>query len=247
VRKPLVILLRALLLCGILCLGPGELAAQPATQPAQTALGEASQFADAEFDKALAEARDLLNRYGYAAVFAAIFVEGMGIPGPGEMLMLAGTLDAAKGSLNIVLLLSLALAAAVIGNSVGYLIGRAGGRPLLRRLPISEARLARVAALFERYGGWVLLFARFIDGPRQLNGIIAGMLAMPWWRFQFWNLLGGLLWVGIWGLGSYWLDRDIDRVLAIARRIEPVLIALAAAALLAGLVYLWRRRGDPGK
>lgn len=209
---------------------------------AEAPLHEAERFAGSEFDKALATARDLLNRYGYAAVFAAIFVEGMGIPGPGETLMLAGTLDAADGSLDIVLLLSLALVAAVVGNSIGYLIGRIGGRPLLRKLPISEARLARLQTMFERWGGWFLLLARFVDGPRQLNGIIAGLLEMPWWRFSFWNLLGALTWVGVWGLGSYWLDRDFREILRFLERIGPFAIALLVAALLAGLIYVWRRR-----
>jgi membrane protein DedA with SNARE-associated domain len=130
----------------------------------------------------------------------------------------------------------------VLGNSLGYLIGRVGGRPLLRRLPISEERLGRVEALFKRYGAVFIVVARFLDGPRQLNGIMAGMLEMPWWRFSLWNLCGALLWVGVWGLGVYALDRDLDPLLALVRRFEPLAIALTAAALFAGLVYVWRRR-----
>jgi membrane protein DedA with SNARE-associated domain len=232
----------ALLLCALLP-SPG-LAADPPTggaEEAQTLLDEAEQLAVSEVDKAVARARPLLDRYGYPAVFAAVFVEGVGIPGPGETLLIAGAIDAAHGSLNIVVVLLLAVLGAVLGNSLGYLIGRVGGRALLRKLPISEARLARVEALFERYGAGFIVIARFIDGPRQLNGVMAGTLEMPWWRFSLWNLCGALLWVGVWGLGVYWLDRDLDQILALVERIEPLAIALSVAALLAGAIYIWHR------
>ena len=129
-------------------------------------------------------------------------VEGMLIPAPGQTLLIAAAIDAVHGGLSIVALVALALLAAVLGNSIGYLIGRIGGRPLLKKLPISEARLDRVDALFRRHGGWFILAARFFDGSRQLNGVMAGMLEMPWWRFSFWNLLGALIWVAVWGLGT---------------------------------------------
>jgi membrane protein DedA with SNARE-associated domain len=213
-----------------------------APQEAQSTLDEAGELVVSEVGKAVARARPLLDRYGYPAVFAAIFMEGAGIPGPGETLLIAAAIDAVQGSLNIILVLLLALVGAVLGNSLGYLIGRAGGRRLLHRLPISEERLGRVEALFERYGAAFIVVARFVDGPRQLNRIMAGMLEMPWWSFSLWNLCGALLWVGVWGLGVYALDRDLDPLLALVRRFEPLAIALTAAALLAGLVYVWRRR-----
>jgi membrane protein DedA with SNARE-associated domain len=224
--------------------GLAAVAPTGAAQEAQSVLGEAGQVAVSEIDKAIARARPVLDRYGYPAVFAAIFMEGAGIPGPGETLLIAAAIDAVHGHLNISVILLLAVAGAVLGNSLGYLIGRAGGRPLLRRLPISEDRLGRVEALFKRYGAVFIVVARFVDGPRQLNGIMAGTLEMPWWRFSLWNLCGALLWVGVWGLGVYALDRDLDPFLALVRRFEPLAIALTAAAVLAGLIYLWRRRSS---
>ncbi|MDN5870394.1 MAG: DedA family protein [Nitrococcus sp.] len=205
-------------------------------------LHEAEQMVVKEVEAGIARVQPLLERYGYAAVFVAVGVEGMGVPAPGEMLLIAAAIEAAGGSLSIAALLALAVVAATLGNSAGYLIGRVGGRRLLRKLPISDTRLDRVEQLFHRHGGWFILFARFVDGPRQLNGIMAGMLRMPWWRFSFWNLLGAVLWVAVWGLGTYWLDRDIGAVLAVVQRIEPFVIALLLAVLLAGLAYLWRRR-----
>lgn len=207
---------------------------------------EAEQRAVGTLEAAVARVRPLLERYGYLAVFVAVGVEGAGIPAPGQTLLIAGAIDAVHGALNIVALVALAIAAAALGNSLGYLIGRAGGRPLLRKLPISEARLNRVDELFRRYGGAFILVARFFDGTRQLNGIMAGTLEMPWWRFTFWNLLGAAIWVAVWGLGAYWLDRDIGQVLALLERLEPWAIVLLIAALLAGLVYLLRQRRKAG-
>jgi membrane protein DedA with SNARE-associated domain len=212
----------------------------------ETRLHEAEQMAVSDVEAGIARVRPLLERYGYPAVFVAIAVEGMLIPAPGQTLLIAAVIDAVHGGLNIVALVAVAFLAATLGNSIGYLIGRVGGRPLLRKLPISEARLDRVDALFRRYGGLFILVARFFDGSRQLNGVMAGMLEMSWWRFTFWNVLGAVIWVGVWGLGTYWLDRDIGQVAAVLKRFEPLVIALLGAALLAGLVYLWRRRRHAG-
>lgn len=222
--------------------GPPDAAAQTGDEPAPSRLHEAGRLAVAEVEAGIARVRPLLERYGYPAIFVAVGVEGVLIPAPGQTLMIAASIDAAHGGLNIVAVVAVALLAAVLGNSLGYLIGRIGGRPLLKKLPISEARLDRVDGLFRRHGGWFILIARFFDGSRQLNGFMAGILEMPWWRFTFWNLLGAVIWVAVWGVGTYWLDRDIGQVVALLRRIEPLAIALLVAALIAGVVYLWRRR-----
>ena len=202
----------------------------------------AEQFAASAFHEALEKAKILLDRYGYAAVFGAIFLEGIGIPAPGEVLVLAAFAEAGRGSLNIVLLATLTILAAVAGNSVGYAIGRFGGRRILLKLPMNEDRLTRATALFDRYGGWFILVARFIDGPRQLNGIIAGTLNMPWWQFSFWNLAGALLWVLVWGGGAYWFGRDFTKIVPALQRFESLAIGLLIAALLGGLITVWWRR-----
>jgi membrane protein DedA with SNARE-associated domain len=220
--------------------GQPHVAAQTGEQ-APSRVHEAEELAVSEVEAGIARVRPLLERYGYPAVFVAVGVEGMGIPAPGQTLLIAAAIEAAHGGLSIVALVLLAVVAAALGNSIGYLIGRLGGRPLLRKLPVSEARLARIDALFRRHGGWFILVARFFDGSRQLNGIMAGMLEMPWWRFTAWNLFGAVLFVAVWGVGTWWLDRDIGHVAAFLERFEPLAIALLLAALVAGLVYLWRR------
>lgn len=190
----------------------------------------------------IAAVQPLLDRYGYAAVFTAVAVEGIGIPAPGQTLLMAAAVEAAQGRLNIAWLVALAWLAAVLGNSLGYLLGRWGGRSLLARLGVSEQRLQRLEQVFNRYGGGVVLVGRFFDGLRQLNGIVAGISAMPGWRFSAFNGLGALLWTGLWGLGTYYLDKDIQVVLAFFERIEPVIVVLSLLGVVGLVVYLLRRR-----
>jgi membrane protein DedA with SNARE-associated domain len=195
-----------------------------------------------DFKRAVARVQPLVDRYGYPAVFLTILVEGVGIPAPGQTILIAAALGAAHGHLSIGWVLLLAFLGAGLGNSLGYLLGRWGGRALIARFKVRGDRLAHLEGLFRRYGGGVVLAARFFDGLRQLNGMVAGMLAMPWGEFTGFNLLGAMLWTGVWGLGTYWLDKDISMVHQVFARIGPFAMVLTLAALVALLVYLFRRR-----
>jgi len=187
-------------------------------------------------------AQPVLEQYGYLAVFGAVAVEGLGIPAPGQTLLMAGALLAAHGGMSIEWLLLLVIVAAVVGNSLGYLLGRWGGRLVLGKVGVSETRLLWVESKFNRYGGNVVVVGRFIDGLRQLNGIVAGALKMPWWKFTFFNALGAVAWTAFWGLGVYLLGKDIKTVFAVFHRLEPYLIVASLLALIALLFYLRRGR-----
>jgi membrane protein DedA with SNARE-associated domain len=195
-----------------------------------------------DLDQAVARVQPVFERYGYLAVFLAILVEGVGIPAPGQTFLIAAALSAAHGKLSLVWVLIAACLAAGLGNSLGYLLGRWGGRRLLARLKVRGDRLARLEEKFRRYGGGLVLVARFFDGLRQLNGIVAGMLAMPGKIFMAFNVLGAILWTGVWGLGTYFLDQEISPVHRALGRIEPFVVALTLVGLLALMVYLFRRR-----
>jgi len=205
-----------------------------------------------DLEQALAKARPLLDRYGYPAVFAAIMVEGFGLLAPGQTLLIAAALAAAQGRLNIVWVLLLAFTAAVLGNALGYLLGRLGGRPLLHKFKVNEDRLTRLEMYFIRKGKWLLLIARFFDGLRQLNGIVAGLLELPWQVFAPLNILGAALWTGVWGLGVYFLDKEIASLHLTLRQIGPWVAFLCLLASVAFLGYvLWPDRkkaagGGPG-
>ena len=144
--------------------------------------------------------------------------------------------------MNIVLLLFLVTTAATLGNSIGYAIGRWGGRALLLKFRVNPERQQRTEDFFKRRGGMAILFARFLDGLRQLNGIVAGILKMPWWTFTVYNIAGAILWTCSWGLGTYFLGRDIHSIAAFLHRHRPFLFVLSIAALASLVVYLLRYR-----
>jgi membrane protein DedA with SNARE-associated domain len=194
------------------------------------------------FERSLARVQPLLARYGYGAAFGAVVVEGMGVPTPGQTLLMAGALEAAAGRMNIVLLLFLVALAAALGNSLGYAIGRWGGRAALNKLRVNPQRQQHLDDLFRRRGGVVILLARFLDGLRQLNGIVAGVLQMPWWTFTAYNVAGALLWTCAWGLGTYFLGRDIHFIAAFFHRHARWLYMLGVSVLVALVFYLLRSR-----
>jgi membrane protein DedA with SNARE-associated domain len=202
-----------------------------------------TRVARLEFDleQAVARVQPVLDRYGYLVVFLTILVEGVGIPAPGQTFLIAAALSAAHGNLSLVWLLISACLAAGLGNSLGYLLGRWSGRRLLSRFKVQGDRLARLEEKFQRYGGGVVLVARFFDGLRQINGIVAGMLEMPWKIFMAFNVLGAILWTGVWGLGTYFLDREISPIHHTFAQIEPFVVALTLVGVLALMVYLLRR------
>jgi membrane protein DedA with SNARE-associated domain len=204
--------------------------------------GQSGSHFPAELRAAIDKARPVVERYGYAGVAGAVSAEGMGIPLPGQTTLMAAALAAARGELDIVMLAVMAFLAAVGGNSVGYLIGRIGGLRILRKTGISAAREAKIIALFQRFGGGFIVMARFLDGPRQLNGLVAGMLEMPWWAFTLFNALGALLWVGIWGLGTFFLWEHVGTVHVLLGYLNPWVAGLVTMAVLAALLYLWRSR-----
>jgi membrane protein DedA with SNARE-associated domain len=190
-------------------------------------------------------AQPVLDQYGYLAVFGAVLVEGFGIPAPGQTMLMAGAILAARGGMSIEWLLILTFLAAVLGNSLGYLLGRRGGRLILEKMGIRETRMQRMESLFNRYGGGVIFVGRFLDGLRQLSGILAGTLQMPWWKFTVFNVLGAATWASLWGLGVYFLDEDMKTVFAVFHRIEPYVIVGSLLALIVLLIYLRRGRTHP--
>ncbi len=182
-----------------------------------------------------------LKRYGYLAVFAAIFLEDFGVPMPGETLLIAGALLASQGSFTISVLMITAWCAAVLGDNVGYAIGRFGGRRLVLRFGryvlITESRLAHAERFFATRGAAVVIIARFIEILRQLNGIMAGIAGMRWWRFLVYNALGAGLWVGFWSVLFFHLGRQGRRIVFLLKQYEPLAVGILAA-LVAGAIVL---------
>jgi membrane protein DedA with SNARE-associated domain len=191
-----------------------------------------------DFEPAMDKVRPWLDRYGYPAMFLVIMVEGFGIPAPGQTFLMAASYEAAQGRLTIFWVLFWGFLAATLGNSLGYLLGRWGGRPLLRRFRVNEKHLARLEDYFRWRGCWVVVFARFVDGLRQLNGIVAGMLRMPWKVFTAVNILGAALWTGVWGVGVYLLDKKIVSLHLTLHQVKPWVAGICFLAFLALVGHL---------
>ncbi|PWI05936.1 alkaline phosphatase [Streptomyces sp. NWU339] len=195
----------------------------------------------------LAHVAPLLGHYGYWAVGTVVFVEDFGVPAPGETILIAAGTYAGAGRLDIVAVAVIAFIAAIVGDNVGYLIGRSGGRALVHRwgryVLLTPERFHKTEELFTRHGGKIVTVARFIEGLRQANGIIAGTSGMRWRRFLAFNALGAALWVGLWATLAYAAGTHITTLYEeISRYQLYVLIALGAlAAALVGRRLLRRR------
>ena len=185
-----------------------------------------------------------LQHYGLWAIGLLITLEDFGVPVPGETILIAGAIFAGAGSINIVALGVVAFVAAVTGDNIGFAIGHFGGRALALRFGkyvfLTEERLDKAEAFFDRRGSIVITFARFVEGLRQANGIIAGITGMHWLRFLVFNAIGAALWVGTWVTIGYFAGNNITTIYHY--------ITLYSYYVLAGLVVLivgyivWRRR-----
>jgi membrane protein DedA with SNARE-associated domain len=191
----------------------------------------------------VAKLQPLLERYGLWALAGATLAEGFGIPLPGQTLLIACALLAAKGGPDILWVLLVAWWATWAGDLIGYGLGRLGISGWLDRQAGGGGRLARVQALFGRWGLGLLVAARFFDGLRQTSNIAAGALEMPWWRFLVGSAIGTSLWVGVFGFGVYALEADRHGLLAALHALRGWGWLLAVIGLAGLALYLRRRPG----
>ncbi|HEY1835584.1 MAG TPA: DedA family protein [Candidatus Saccharimonadales bacterium] len=187
----------------------------------------------------------VVNQYGYLAVGGLITLEDFGVPAPGETVLIAAAFFAGlDGHLNIFLVALVAFVGAVIGDNIGFAIGQYGGHPLAERFGkyvfLTPARIAKVETFFSRHGGKVVAIARFVEGLRQANGIIAGLSEMRWPKFLAFNVLGAALWVSLWSTVGYFGGSHIGTFL----RYQLYLTIAVAAALVLFIAYklLHRRK-----
>jgi membrane protein DedA with SNARE-associated domain len=192
----------------------------------------------------------ILDRWGYLAVAGVIGVESFGVPAPGQTIMVAAAIYAGAGRLNVVAVAAIAFVAAVLGDNIGYWIGVRGGRRIVHRFGryvlITPERLERAEKFFARRGNRIVVVARFIDGLRQLNGVIAGITAMPWRTFLIYNAIGAALWVGWWTTISYLLGTHLVEIIEQVHRYKWWAMAAVAVAVAAYIIlhvrHIRRRR-----
>jgi membrane protein DedA with SNARE-associated domain len=169
-------------------------------------------------------------------------IEDFGIPVPGETILIAASVYAGTGRLNVVVVGLVGFAAAVIGDNIGFAIGHFGGRALALRwgryVFLTEERLDKAEGFFERNGAWIITVARFIEGLRQANGIVAGITGMHWRRFLVFNALGAALWVGTWVSLGYFAGNHINTIYHYIT-LYSLYVLIVLAVLLAAYIS-WR-------
>ena len=185
-----------------------------------------------------------LQHFGVWAIALLIMLEDFGIPVPGETILIAGAIYAGAGRLNVVGVGLAAFIAAIIGDNIGFAIGHFGGRALALRwgkyVFLTEERLDKAERFFDRRGAIVITFARFVEGLRQANGIIAGITGMHWLRFLIFNAIGAALWVGTWVSIGYFAGNHITTIYHYIT-VYSYYVLIALAILLAGY-FAWRLR-----
>ena len=190
----------------------------------------------------------VVQHYGLFFLFGIVALESAGAWLPGETALIAAAVLASQGRFSIVGVIVVAASAAIVGDNVGYWLGRLGGRRLLYRWgPVrrfANRVLPPAERFFRRHGGKTVFFGRFFAGLRVTAAWIAGMSHMPWWRFLFWNAAGGIVWATGVGLVAYYAGRAVAD--AIARYGVYGGIALAVVFVLGiGALHVWRRRLEP--
>ncbi len=157
----------------------------------------------------LASLTDLAQHVGYPLMFLLIMAESSGLPLPGETALITAAVLASQGRLHIELVIPLAALAAIVGDNIGYLIGRKGGRWLLERPGWFQVQrrqtLISGEIFFEKHGPKAVFFGRFVLGLRVWASWLAGATRMPWRSFFFWNACGGIAWATGIGLIGYFL------------------------------------------
>lgn len=192
----------------------------------------------------------LVQWAGYVGLTTIIFVEtgllvGFFLPGD-SLLVTAGLLCSQPGfGLNIWLLGAILTVAAIVGDTVGYNIGRATGPRIFTRedsLFFNKKHLLRAQAFYERHGGKTIILARFMPIVRTFAPVVAGVGAMRYRSFLAYNVIGGVLWIWSMLLTGYILGRYVP---GIAQHIEKVILVVIFLSILPGIIGWWRERSRP--
>jgi membrane protein DedA with SNARE-associated domain len=185
-----------------------------------------------------------LETYGLILLFLLVAVESAGIPLPGETALIAASVLAAGGRFNIVEVIAVAAAGAIVGDSTGYWIARTGGRKAIDKIPIARDSLPKLLPkgeqFFERHGPKTIVIGRFVAGLRITVAWLAGISHMPWGRFVLYNAIGGILWATTIGLVAYYFGNAvIDAVEKYGLIAVGVIVVLAIVGFFG---HRWFRR-----
>jgi len=188
----------------------------------------------------------LIHDYGLSVVAAVIGLESVGIPFPGESaLILASIFAGTKHELNIFAVVLTAATAAIVGQMVGYVIGREFGYYLLLRygpyVRMTEGRIKLGEYLFLRHGGKIIFIARFVPVLRSIAGILAGANHMPWRQFMLANVVGAFAWASFFGFAAYMLGRQVEHL---ARPLVIVVGIVTVIVIAIGVNFVGRHEAE---
>jgi membrane protein DedA with SNARE-associated domain len=187
----------------------------------------------------------LLTAYGYWAVFFFVALESLGVPLPGEtMLVAAGAFAGSTHRLSVWAIFVVAASAAIIGDNIGYWIGEKGGYRLLRRygryVRVDETKIKIGRYVFDRHGGKVVFFGRFVSVLRTYAAFLAGTVRMDWRKFVLYNAAGGIVWGAIYTFVSYSAGNAVKK----ATRPVDIGLVVAAVLMIAAMFFVVRRQSD---
>jgi membrane protein DedA with SNARE-associated domain len=187
----------------------------------------------------------LLTTYGYLFLFLIIGIESFGVPLPGETALVTAAAYAAVGRLNIFGVIVAAAAGAIVGDNMGYWLGREGGVALIhrfgKRVGLDDEKLARAHAFFERYGARTVFIGRFVALLRSWAAVLAGVACMPYRTFTLYNALGGVAWATLFGTLGYVFGRNLPRLERYIGQASLALVVLVLAGAVAFLAIRWHR------
>jgi membrane protein DedA with SNARE-associated domain len=190
---------------------------------------------------AILDVKHLITVFGYPLLFLIVMSESSGAPVPGETGLISAALLASQGKLRIELVIAIAAAAAIVGDNIGYLIGRKGGRWLLQRPGRFQRQRQEVLIVgepfFARHGPKAVFFGRFVLGLRVWASWLAGAARMRWRTFALWNALGGICWATAIGMSAYLLGHSAGSVIEAFAIYGLVALVVALAS-----VFLAHRR-----
>ena len=194
-----------------------------------------------------ADLETLVRSYGVFAVSLILALEALGAPLPGETLLIFTSILARRGEMSLPALLIFAWAGSVLGDNVGYVIGRTLGRATISRygakIGLTDERMSAIERIFARYGRATVLFARFFSILRQLNGIVAGTLGMSWWRFLLFNAIGAALWVAAWVFSATYFTEHTAFIARLAHHRAVAIVLVITCIILAGGLLVRHLRG----
>jgi membrane protein DedA with SNARE-associated domain len=187
----------------------------------------------------------LVHHYGLIALFLIVMLESGGLPLPGETALVAAGVFASRGELNIVEVIAVAAAAAIVGDNIGYWIGRTGGRKLLERSKLLSRWTAGVLpwaeGFFHRHGAKTIFIGRFFSVLRVTAAWMAGVSRMPWLKFLAWNAAGGICWAALVGLVAYYLGHAAADAISRYGLIGGAALVVLAALAFVGF-HFWKKR-----